>query len=219
MFYSSYGSFMHEILEKYYNGKLKKDELPLYFLSNFREKVKGERPSDSTVKKYLYEGLSYLRNFRPFPFDMVAVEKEVEFKIDGYPFVGVIDFLGVKDGDYYIVDNKSRTLKPRSKRKTPTENDKTIDLMLRQLYLYSEAVKEEYGKYPKKLCFNCFRNGVFIEEDFSPREFEKTKEWAVSKIKTIEDTEDFDATDSYFFCRWLCGFNDFCERRSEISES
>lgn len=214
MFFSSYGTFMHKIIEKYYKGELQKNELPSYFLENFKSEVKGERPKNQTVEKYINDGLKYVRNFSPFPFEPVAVEKNVKFKINDHTFVGIIDFIGTKDGEFCIVDNKSRALKQRSGKKKPTVNDKEIDSMLKQLYLYSEAVKQEYGKYPKKLCFNCFRNGVFIEEDFQLSKLEKAVLWAEETIKNIEDTEEFYASDNCWFCRYLCGLNDLCERRA-----
>ena len=99
---------------------------------------------------------------------MVGVEKKVDFVVNGIPFVGYIDFLGEKDGDLYVVDNKSRILKPRSSRAKPTKADEELDAYLRQLYIYSAAVEEEYGKTPKSLCFNCFRDKLFIIDRHTP---------------------------------------------------
>lgn len=51
-------------------------------------------------------------------YSMVDVEKRVDFDIDGIRFVGYIDYLGIDDdGEFHIIDNKSRDLKPRSGRK------------------------------------------------------------------------------------------------------
>ena len=162
LFYNSYGSLIHEIIQLYYTGKLKKEQMPLYFLKNFSERVSGERPAESTVQKYISAGLNYTRNFKPFDLNCVGVEKKIEFSIDGIQFVGFIDFLGEKDNEFYIIDHKSRELKQRSKKLQKTSKDKELDEMLKQLYLYSAGIKQEFGKYPKKLCFNCFRNSIIL---------------------------------------------------------
>ena len=209
-FYSSYGSFMHKLLEKYYKGELNKEEMQTKFLFDFSKEVQGPRPQESTVRKYIDLGLRYLEQFQPFPFNMIDVEKRVEFKIQGRPFIGFIDYLGEKNGELYIVDNKSRELKPRSKRATPTVKDKELDEMLKQLYIYSAAIKEEYGKFPKSLCFNCFKNQTFIEEPFNMAAYERAIQWALSEIESIEGAEDFYPSIDYFGCYYICGVHDDC---------
>lgn len=165
-FYASYGSFIHKLIEQFYRNELNKDEMLMTFLTDFSKEVRGIRPKDTTVQKYIEAGCEYLKGFSAFPFNMIDVEKRVEFSLEGYNFIGFIDYLGEKNGKIYIVDNKSRDLKPRSNRENPTVKDKELDLMLRQLYIYSIAVEQEYGVLPEALCFNCFRTGVFIKERF-----------------------------------------------------
>lgn len=209
-FYASYGSFIHSLLERFYKGELTEDALPSEFLLHFSEEVKGERPSPEIVSKYIQAGLSYLKSFRPFQFETVAVEKELQFDLDGAPFLAIADYIGRKDGKLVIVDNKSRELKPRSGRKKPTQKDQELDGMLRQLYLYAHGVKQEYGELPSLLCFNCFKNGAFIEEPFVNAAYEDTLEWAKREIEFIAGEEDFRPSADYFRCRWLCGFHDDC---------
>ena len=141
---------------------------------------------------------------------MIDVEKEVKFEIDGIPFTGFIDYLGEENGDYVIVDNKSRDLKPRSKRAKPTVKDKELDSMLKQLYIYSAAVKQEYGKFPKLLCFNCFRTGTFIEEPFNEDAYNEAIEWAKKLVEEIKDTDDFYPNREFFSCYYICGVSDDC---------
>lgn len=209
-FYSSYGSFMHKLLERFYKNELSKEEMKTEFLLNFKKEVKGERPKPSIVEKYISAALDYLDSFEPFPFNMVSVEERMDFDIDGIPFVGFIDYLGEKDGEYYIVDNKSRNLKPRSKRKKPTKKDEELDEMLRQLYIYAVAVKQKYGKYPKSLCINCFKTGVFIEEPFVLEKCEEAIEWVKNNVEYIENTSDFYPWIDYFACKYICGVSDSC---------
>lgn len=209
-FYSSYGSFIHELIEKYYKGEISKEGMAARFLIDFKNKVQGKRPKPEIVDSYIHAGLDYLRGFKPFPFNMLAVEKKVEFKIGGRPFIGFIDYVGEKDGEIYIIDNKSRKLKPRSNRKTPTVNDKDLDKMLRQMYIYSTAIKDEYGKFPKELCFNCFRNNQFIREPFSIDAYEEAVNWATESIDAIRQSSEFPPQIEFMQCMYLCGLNDEC---------
>lgn len=210
MFYTSYGKFMHKLIEEYYKKEITKEQALLRFYRDFSKEVRGKRPQESTVQKYIKAGAKYFREFQPFNYDMVDIEKKVEFSIGGYNFVGYIDYIGIKNDNYYIIDNKSRELKPRSNRAKPTLKDKELDLMLRQLYLYSAAIKQEYGEFPKALCFNCFRAGVFIEEPFDIKEYEKTIEWAVKLIEEIKEVDDFYPTADYFFCNNICQYGSTC---------
>ena len=181
------------------------------FLLDFSTEVRGKRPSEKAVQNYISKGVEYLSAFEPFPYNMIDVELEVKYHIGDIPFIGYIDYLGEKDGEYYIVDNKSRELKPRSGRKKSTKKDEELDTMLVQLYLYAAAIKEIYGKYPKGLCFNCFKNGVFIEEPFVEKKYEEAIEWAKNSVKYIAETEDFSPNVEYFGCVHLCGLTDECE--------
>jgi len=210
MFYSSYGSFVHALLEGFYKGIYSKEELPSLFLAQFGDMVRGERPPGGIAQKYIQAGYDYFKSFEPLPFNILGVEKKVSFKIGERQFVGFIDLLGEKDGELYVIDNKSRDLKPRSKRKKPTQKDVELDEMLRQLYLYSAAVFEEYGKYPKSLCFNCFKTGVFIEEPFKKERFDEAMEWAHKTIEKIVLANEYYPSLDYFFCRYLCEYQDEC---------
>lgn len=210
-FYASFGSFVHSLIERYYRGELKEAELPIQYLIHYMAEVKGELPSGGVAERYIGDGARYFSSFQPFPFQQLGVEERAEFQIGGKPFLGFIDYLGEKDGEIYLVDNKARDLKPRSKRAKPTGNDKTLDDMLRQLYLYSVYVKEKYGVFPKELCFNCYRTGTFIREPFREEKYEEAKSWAVNNISAIEETQGFPPNRNYFFCKWLCGESGRCK--------
>lgn len=209
-FYSSYGSLVHSLLEEFYKGKIKAGNLVLAFLTRFQTSVIRDGVPSQIVQRYMQQGVEYFKTFKPVDYDVLAVEKKVDFEIDGKKFVGIIDLLCETDDGLVIVDHKSRTLKKPAKKKAGSAAQKEIDKYLRQLYLYSEAVRQSYGKTPKKLCFNCFRNQNFIEEDFNEEAFEQTKQWAVKEICDIENTEDFYPTLDWFYCKNLCGFRDQC---------
>lgn len=210
-FFATYGSFIHKLLERFYRGELSKEEMSLTFLTGFSENVKGTRPKESTVQKYIQCGAEYFKGFQPFPYRMLDVERRVDFEIDGLRFVGYIDYLGQDgDGSLVIIDNKSRDLKPRSRKGKSTAKDKELDAMFRQLYLYSAAIKQEFYTFPKRLCFNCFRTGTFIEEPFREESYAEAIDWARRQIESIKTTEDFYPNHDPFYCTYICGVNDDC---------
>lgn len=213
MFYASFGSFIHKIIESYYRKIISKEQMKIMFLKGFRTEVGGLRPSEKIVDSYIQKLLSYFDSFEEFPYEMLSVEDRINFNLNGNEFVAILDYVGRDDdGGIVIVDNKSRDLKQRSKRKKPTVYDLMLDNMLRQLYLYSAAVKEKYGEFPSKLCFNCFKNGTFIEEPFNPEEYKKTIDWAESVIQEIKSVtmNDFYPDVMFFKCKNICGFSSEC---------
>lgn len=211
MFYASYGSFVHKLIERYYLGELKKEELPLSFLLGFSEQVQGKRPSDGIVEKYIKAGKAYFDSFEPFPFEPLAVEQRLDFDVEGKPFTAIVDFRGTRDGKIAIVDNKSRDLVPRSGRGgKPTAKDRELDIMLEQLYLYAHGVHSLTGEFPAWLCFNCFKNRQFIVEPFDRDAYERVLDKTACAIEEIEGEEDFRPNLEYFYCKYLCGLHDVC---------
>ena len=210
MFYASYGSYIHDLIRRYYAGELTKEQLPTAFMLGFSSGVEGERPAESTVMKYILSGQEYFKNFKPFPYRTLGTEKELHFELDGITFVAFLDYFGEENGNFVILDHKSRELKPKSGRKKPTAKDLELDSVFRQLYLYAHGVRQVFGEFPSKLCLNCFRNGNFIEEPFSERGYNDAMDWAKRKIEEIADETDFRPYVDYFQCRYLCGFHHDC---------
>ena len=210
-FYAAYGLFMHDLLEKYFKGENSKEEILMMFLIQFKERTKGTgRPKAATVKKYFQSGAEFIKSLEPLRFKMISVEEKIDFKIGDFDFTGRIDYLGEEDGEFVIVDNKSRDLKPRSGREKPTLKDKELDLMLRQLYIYAEAVRQKYSKLPKLLCFNCFKTGVFIEEPFNEDAYREALSWAQHKVEEISGADEFYPNREFFSCYYLCSLSNHC---------
>lgn len=212
LFFSDYGKFMHELLESYYKGGRTPDDLLYIYLTEFRQRVNPPAPGKKVFENYFTDGADCLRGLRQPEQTVLAVEEKVEFSIKDTPFVAYIDLV-TEDagGSISLTDNKSRALKPRSGRGKPTKADDELDEYLKQLYLYSAAVKKKYGRLPDKLCFNCFRTGTLIEEPFGNEAYNAALSWFLRRIEDIAAEQDFTPDIEYFKCRYLCGMQDRCE--------
>lgn len=209
-FYSEYGLFMHSLLERYHSGKATKEELLTDYLTQFYDKVPSA-PNKKVLKSYFNDGLNCIRDLEPLPYHMIATEQRGEFVLNGVRTTVVIDYLGELDGDLYLIDHKSKVLKPRSKRKNPTKSDEELDTYFRQLYIYSAYVKEKWGQFPKYLALNCFRNGQLIIEPFNQEAYSSAIHWFGESVKAISKEEDFSPNLDWFFCKNLCDCCDSCE--------
>jgi hypothetical protein len=214
LFFSNYGKFMHKILEMYFTGLLKKEELSEFYISNFFLSVSGKAPNLNVFNSYFEAGLDYLYNFE-FPIKNISsIEKEINFKIGDFDFLGYIDVIA--DNGKIILDHKSKDLKPRSGKKKPLKSDLELDKYLKQLYLYAIATKEIYGEYPQKLIFNCFKLDELISEDFDEGKIEEIKQWILSEIDIITNNDDWKPTLNYWRCNYLCDVCDSCEYKEML---
>jgi hypothetical protein len=212
MFFSSYGSFMHELLESFNKGEKTAAQLQMQYLKSFPLRVGAPAPNIKVFKNYFADGAEYLSTMQLPQHRALLVEAKIDFSIHDIPFVGYVDLLEqTEDSSLLLVDNKSRVLKPRSRRAKPTKADMELDEYLKQLYLYSVSIKQSFGKFPDKLCFNCFRKGVFIEEPFVEAAYDRAIDWVLEKIEAIAVEADFRPDIEWFKCRYLCEMQDHCE--------
>lgn len=215
LFFSQFGKFVHEIYASILLGNLSSEKAVDYFLTNFRREVTAKAPSDKIFSSYFASGLKAMGEVNEFldeikDYEIAGVETPVEFKVGDNNFVGIIDLI-LRDrlGNLIIADHKSRTLKPRSKKGT-LKSDTELDKYFKQLYLYSIAIKEMYGKFPTELWLHCYRNtdNKIIKESFKPLEFED--EFS-NKIKQIKITEEWTPNYDWFSCTNLCECHNECE--------
>jgi len=211
MFFSGFGSLMHELIEKFYKEGKSAEYLALEYLSRFYDDVPRNAPSVKVFENYFTDGLRYLRGIQRVPYEVIGVEEKIEFEISGKKFVGILDLIAKDDSGVLIIDNKSRKLKPRSKKRVPTKSDLELDDYLRQLYLYSVGLRASHGLETTSLCFNCFRENLFIKEKFHQEACDEAVNWALEKIEQIRKTEDFKPRRDFFKCRYLCEMNEHCE--------
>lgn len=212
MFFANYGSFVHELIASFYAGEKTAAEIEVEYLRDFRNRVNAYAPNKTVFKNYFFDGLNYIRGLTTPKNKVLSVENKIEFRVCDIPFIGYIDRIEEdRNGGIIIVDNKSRALKPRSNRSKPTKSDMELDQYLKQLYLYSVFINDRYGKLPFKLCFDCFRRQIQIEEEFQKDKYEMVKSWARDRVSEIAVETEFRPNVEYFRCKFLCEMQDYCD--------
>lgn len=208
-FYAEYGSLIHRILERFYSGAITKEQALSIFMTGFVLDLPNE-VKPSIAENYYQQGKEYLSSLAMPKEKIVGVEERLNFKVGDYPFVGFVDLL-LEDDGLIIQDHKSRILRRGTKKQNEEFNSFT-----KQLYLYSAGIEQRYGQLPKKLRFNCFRNGTLLEEVFDKNKYEETIQWALDTIKKIEQESMWKPSLEWFKCRYICGFSDSCEYKEFI---
>lgn len=222
-YFSQYGTLCHKVLEKYANGELSLFELAPYYEEHFDEEVWMDAPyikGGDLKENYFYKGLDFFSNLEPFleAYDILGVEKEVRFQIDGRDIVGYIDLLlrEKETGRIIIWDWKSGSLKllKNGKVSNAQKEQEHFAEFKRQLYLYSIPVIEEYGKVDA-LHWGLFKDGNNIEIPWDEKELEETIDWVRERIAKLYAEEEWlpkdGACDKDYYCRYLCGQREICE--------
>lgn len=212
-FYGAGGGFSHEILEKYAKRELDIWDLSPYFEEHFAEAVPYDAPPNkyTDIRQDYYDKiLDYFDNI-DLPIDqyeVVGVEKRVDFEIDKYPFIGFIDLLlrDPTDGKLILCDHKSSSIKVLKSGKISKSDQGHFLAFKRQQYLYSKAVIEEFGiGSVKELWWNMFKDHNWIKIPFDEKEYLEAQEWALDTIHRIENETEWLPRPEFFYCHYLCG--------------
>lgn len=224
---AQFGKFMHHILELYTKGELEIFELSQYYENHFEEFVTKEFPPNKYVdmyEKYYNAGLEYLDNIdlELDKYQVLGIEKEVRFKIDGYDFIGYIDLLlkNKETGEIIILDHKSANIGILKSGAIAKKDREHFEEFKKQLYLYSIPVISEYG-YVNKLKWNLFKEQRFIEIPWDKKEYENTIRWASDTVNKIKIEEEWgvnkelikaqeEGKSTPFYCLFLCSQRKVC---------
>lgn len=223
--FAEYGSCVHKLLEQYSNGELDAFDLAPEYERRFDEEVVTEFPPNKYVdmrESYFYKGLNYFEGFNGIldcEYEVMGVEKKVNFEIDGKPFVGFIDLL-VKDAEGHIIctDHKSASLKWNKNGSISKGDAEKLHMYRRQQYLYSKALIEE-GLKPDYLCWNFFNSSKTYMIPFDMDEYNEALQWASDTIKEIEAVEEFEPRPDYYFCHNICDQRMSCEHGQPETKS
>ena len=210
--FSSYGTEVHSILERYAKGELTLEALPGVYEWEFDSAVSEKFPPSKfcpDMRQLYYEqGLEFLKGFTGYPeYKILDVEKSFEIDIDDWVFNGVIDLiLEDSDGNLIIQDYKS---------KASFKNKGEQHEYARQLYLYSLFVKEHYGRPPTDLRFYMFRKGKIINIPYKEEDLIESVNWAKDVVKEIRECWDYYPSCESFYGNQLCNHRSHCDKLVE----
>ena len=214
-FWAELGSFVHSILEKMYNGDLTEEDAPLYFAKHFDDAVLYTAPKKIMDNSYAAcadyfanLSLAWLKDY-----EILGVEYEFHIEIEGYPFKGFIDLLlrEKATGDIILMDHKSAASPIGKSGNILKSQENSFSSYCKQMYLYCNAVKQIFGKFPSLIVWNHFKAGQIVDKEFVMAEYEASMRWFVNTIHAIENEEDFSESVDYFYCKNLCDFRNSCE--------
>ena len=205
--FSSYGSLVHSIMERYAKGELRLSDLAAIYEWEFDAAVPEKFPWNKFVdlrESYYQAGLSFLKDFKGYDnYKLLGVEEDFKVKIDDWLFVGIADLICEDDSGRLIIrDYKSKAV---------FKNDEEKHKYARQLYLYSLFVKEKYGRYPDELQFMMFRKKKVEPVPFNIDDFNEAIEWAKDTVRIIRNAFDYPATCDEFFAENLCNHRQYCK--------
>ena len=220
-FFSEYGSLLHKVLEKYAKGELSLFDLNQYYEEHFNEMIPHDAPPNKYVdirQSYFDKGIDYLDNIDLdfSKYEILGVERKVEFELFGKKFIGFIDLL-VRDkntDEIEIIDHKSASIKIL-KNGNISKSDKQHFLdFRRQLYLYSVPIVKEYGSV-SKLKWNMFKDRKWIEIPWKKEECDETIQWVKDTLELIAQEAKWAPHPDEYYCRYLCGQrNNACEYKA-----
>lgn len=218
-YYAEVGSFVHEILAKIFQGELKAEDAAQYFMDNYDDnifyKVKQstmQKTFDTCFEYFLTADFSWINNY-----EILGVEMEQHFTIDGYNFVGYIDLLlrDKTDGRIVVLDHKSAPYPMKRDGEIKKNQLQSFLSYKKQMYLYCNAIYQQYNEFPKEITWNHFKDGgKFATIPFNKDEYDDTIKWFIDTIKTIETEEDFEPSQDFFYCTNLCNFRHSCEYKN-----
>lgn len=205
--FSSFGTLVHSLMERYAKGELELWDLPSVYEWEFPSAVTEKFPWNKYVdlsKSYYEQGLAFLKAFQGYEkCKLLGVEDEFQLQIDDWMFVGIIDLVFEdEDGRLIVRDYKS---------KASFKDEKEQMKYARQLYLYSLFVKEKYGRYPDELQFLMFRKQTLVRIPFSQDALNEAVKWASDTVRIIREAFDYPPTCENFYGDNLCNHREYCE--------
>lgn len=221
---AQFGTLMHTILEKYAKDELSVFDISQYYEDNFSKVVTERFPYNKYTdlrESYYQKGLDYLDNIDLIldNYEVLGVEKRVNFEISGRPFVGFIDLL-LKDketGEITILDHKSSSLKFKKNGEISKTDAAHFQEFKYQLYLYSIAVMKEYGKV-SYLEWNMFKDRKSVRIPWKQEEYDATIRWAEDRLQLLACEKDWAADNkNSFYCMNLCNQRCICEYGRRVS--
>ena len=200
------GTFCHDILEQVARGEMPVEATADYFEENYPPTNFPELSSKYDYgEKLKSELLDFFNSFEGLE-GVLSVEREFLLDLpNGDKLRGFIDNETMEVvGDvehFHCIDYKISN--PFAK--------KDMVKKVRQLYVYAEAMFQEYKQYPEDMTFWFLKAQKKLTIKFDMAARDETFEWIMNTIETIGGDETWEAKPDFFFCHRICSYRDTCE--------
>ena len=215
--YSDFGLYIHNIMEKFFADELDVFDLPIYFEENYESKVTAPLPMYPVgiEAKYREQTLEFFNNFSfdKSQYDVIDIETFINVEHEGINITIRPDLI-LRDkntSEIILVDYK--TSDPYNK-KTGKPVKKKIEEYKKQMLLYSYFINKTMSVNIDKIKLWFVRVNKIEEFDYSEKEAVEVLEWFTGEIKKIKEEEEFpptDTTKNKFFCLNLCSVSEYCK--------
>lgn len=202
-FFNTFGTLGHSVFERVDRNEILSSQAFQEWDSRYEAEVVAH--THKWMDGWKRDADTFFKNFKGWSTEAVWVEEHFVIDAGGFMFQGHVDRLGrAKDGSLIITDYKCAK---------PYEGTQLRE-KARQLYLYSIAVKQKFGEWPKKLVFFHFKDNVATSIPFKLEGVSEAVEWADRMVQEIENYEgDYPMQDNKYFCEAVCGYRNTCEKR------
>jgi len=202
-FFSTFGSLGHDIFEKVDKGLIRPQEAYNEWASRYEAEVVAH--TEKWMDNWKRDGDNFFKQFTGWRTEPVWIEEHFVLDMGTYNFQGYVDRLGkAPNGDLILTDYKCAK---------PYEGT-NLKEKARQLYLYSKAVHEKFGEWPKKLIFFHFRQNLPLIIPFKMADFEEALNWADRTVADIQNySGDYPMRDNEYFCKAVCGYRNTCTKQ------
>jgi len=220
-FYSQFGTFVHDCMEKFFTGKLDSFELSNYYRAYYKDTVKDSPPEPpyGLEEKYREQGQVFFDNFyfEREKYDILLVEGKIDLPVKDSLFTARPDLvLREKDtGKIILYDYKTSAPFRIDKRsgKEVVDREK-LNGYYKQMYIYSFCLREVSGINLDEIVLWFPRLDRFVSVPFSQTDEDTAMKWLEETIEKIKKEEEFPFDNSgQYFCNNLCSVRKYCEYR------
>lgn len=189
------GTHAHSIVEGILKGEIDPKDAPDLWIN---ETPKFEFPTmrPKYIHDYVQSIHQFFTTFKGINNEILNIERHFKIQIDGIWFQGFVDLETKTDEHLSMIDWKTSSISGFSGKKLKEK--------ARQLYLYSESMKEHYGSYPKEMFFYMLKYRKAVKIDFNKKDLQEAKDWLKSTVEQIESEKTWAKKPDAFWCRSLC---------------
>lgn len=190
------GGHAHAVIEAVLKGEIPPEDAADKWLNELPD-LGFPTMTTSYVEKYIAQIHDFFKTFKGVNDEIIGIERHFKINIGGHWLQGYIDLETRTEKGLKAIDWKAASLSGFT--------GKNLKKKARQLYLYSESMKQEHGEYPKEMFFYMIKDKKPIRIEFSHKDLEEAKDWMKRTIEEIESEKLWTKMPQHFFCKNLCG--------------